>query len=149
MITIKESIINALKEVNKLLKSKVLNLEHKLSQSKARINSLDQYNQINNLKIQGIPSYFSDDALEDKVTDITSITLIAHDGHDDISSRMIKLCSKSVVKPLSITFKICIDTGTFPDIWKRSNIIPVHKKGDKQIVDNYRPVSLLPIFEKI
>ena len=41
MITIKESIINALKEVNKLLKSKVLDLEHKLSQSKARINSLD------------------------------------------------------------------------------------------------------------
>ena len=70
-------------------------------------------------------------------------------GHDDISIRMIKLCSKSVVKPLSIIFKNCIDTGTFPDIWKRSNIIPVHKKGDKQIVDNYRPVSLLPIFGKI
>ena len=62
---------------------------------------------------------------------------------------MIKLCSKSVVKPVSIIFKNCIDTGTFPDIWKRSNIIPVHKKGDKQIVDNYRTVSLLPIFGKI
>ena len=37
---------------------------------------------------------------------------------------------------------------TFPDIWKLSNIIPVHKKGDKQIVDNHRPVSLLPIFGK-
>ena len=32
---------------------------------------------------------------------------------------------------------------------KKSNIIPVHKKGDKQIVNNYRPVSLLPIFAKI
>ena len=32
---------------------------------------------------------------------------------------------------------------------KKSNIIPVHKKGDKQIVNNYRPVSLLPIFGKI
>ena len=42
-------------------------------------------------------------------------------------------------------FNNCIDTGTFPDIWKQSNIIPVHKKGDKQIVDNYRPVSVLPI----
>ena len=48
-------------------------------------------------------------------------------GHDDISIRMIKLCSKSVIKPLSIIFKNCINTGTFPDIWKRSNIIPVHK----------------------
>ena len=57
---------------------------------------------------------------------------------------MIKICSKSVV----IIFKNCINTGTFPDIWKRLNIIPVHKKGDKQIVDDYRPVSFLPIFGK-
>ena len=32
---------------------------------------------------------------------------------------------------------------------KKSNIIPVHKKSDKQIIDNYRPVSLLPICGKI
>ena len=46
-------------------------------------------------------------------------------------------------------FQNCIDTRTFPDTWKKSNIVPVHKKGDKQIVDNYRPVSLLPILGKI
>ena len=68
--------------------------------------------------------------------------------HDDISIRMIKLCGKSAVKPLSMIFNNCIDTGTFPDIWKQSNIIPFHKKGDKHIVDNYRLVSVLPIFEK-
>ena len=69
-------------------------------------------------------------------------------GHDHISIGTIKLCSKSVVKSLSI-FKNCIDTGTFPDIWKRSHIIAIHNKGDKKIINNYRPVSLLPIFEKI
>ena len=37
----------------------------------------------------------------------------------------------------------------FPDIWKRSNICPIHKKGDKQIINNCRPVSLLPICGKI
>ena len=41
-----------------------------------------------------------------------------------------------------------IDTGTFPDTWKIGNIIPAHKKGDKHIVNNYSPVSLLPIFGK-
>ena len=66
IISIKESIINALKEENKLLKSKVLNLEHKLSQSEAHINNLDQYNRINNLEIQGIPSNVSDDAFKIK-----------------------------------------------------------------------------------
>ena len=52
------------------MKSKVLNLEHQLSQSEAHINSLHQYNQRNNLEIQGIPFNVSDDALEDKVIDI-------------------------------------------------------------------------------
>ena len=44
---------------------------------------------------------------------------------------------------------VYIDNGIFPNIWKEFNIIPVHKKGDKQIIDNYRPVSLLPICGKI
>ena len=45
--------------------------------------------------------------------------------------------------------KNCINSRIFPNIWKKSNVVPVHKKGDKQVVDNYRPVSLLPIFGKI
>ena len=62
---------------------------------------------------------------------------------------MINFCGVSIVTPMSMIFKICIDNDTSPNIRKRSNIIPVHKKGDKQIVDNYRSVSVLPIFEKI
>ena len=69
-------------------------------------------------------------------------------GHE-ISIRMLKLCDKSIITPLSLLFPDCIDTMTFSDTWKKSNIVPVHKKGDKQIVDNYRPVSLLPILGKI
>ena len=61
---------------------------------------------------------------------------------------MLKLCDKSIITPLSILFKNCIATRSFPDTWKKSNIVPIHKKGDKQIVDNYRPVSLLPILGK-
>ena len=70
IISIMESITDALKEENKLLNSKVLNLEHELSQSEAHINNLDQYNRRNYLEIQGIPSNVSDDALEDKVINI-------------------------------------------------------------------------------
>ena len=50
---------------------------------------------------------------------------------------------------MSLIFRDCIDTGVYPDTWKKSDIVPVHKKGDKQIVNNYRPVSLLPICSKI
>ena len=72
----------------------------------------------------------------------------AHD-YDDISIRMIKICDKSLLKPLIILFKNSTKSSHYPDIWKRSNIIPVHKKNDKQLVKNYRPISLLPIFGKI
>ena len=39
--------------------------------------------------------------------------------------------------------------GSFATQWKRANIVPVHKKNDKQIVSNYRPVSLLAICSTI
>ena len=43
----------------------------------------------------------------------------------------------------------CLETGVFPSEWKKGNIVPINKKGDKQWLQNYRPVSLLPICGKI
>ena len=62
---------------------------------------------------------------------------------------MIRICDSALAKPLSIIFNNCIKTGIFPYTWKKSNVIPVHKKNDKQLINNYRPVSLLPIFGKM
>ena len=63
------------------------------------------------------------------------------------------MCGSSIVKPLSIILKNCLQTGTFPNDWKKSNFVPIHKKVDKQRLQNYCPVSLLLIcsktFEKI
>ena len=62
---------------------------------------------------------------------------------------MLKLSSPSIIKPLSIIFQNCLKSSTFPDDWKKGNIVPVHKKNSNQLVNNYRPVSLLPICSKI
>ena len=62
---------------------------------------------------------------------------------------MIKTNGKLFLKPLILLLQNSCKLSYFPDIWKRSNIIPVHKKNDKQLVKNYRPISLLPIFGKI
>ena len=69
-------------------------------------------------------------------------------GPDKISIRMIKICGKSLCKPLEMIFKSCIIKGEYPSEWKKANVVPVHKKGDKQSLKNYRPISLLPIFGK-
>ena len=62
---------------------------------------------------------------------------------------MIKICGKSLCKPLEIIFKSCIIKGEYPSECEKANIVPVQKKGDKQSLKNYRPISLLPNFEKI
>ena len=66
-------------------------------------------------------------------------------GHDGLSIRMLQMGSK----PLSIIFRNCLKAGYFPRAWKKPNIVPVHKKGNKQILSNYRPVSLLSICSKL
>ena len=70
-------------------------------------------------------------------------------GHINISIRMIKVCDKSLLKPSILLFQNSIMLSYYSDIWKKSNIIPVRKKNDKQLVENYQPIFLLPIFGKI
>ena len=62
---------------------------------------------------------------------------------------MWKICDTVLTKPLSIIFKNCIDHGVFPDTWKMSHIIPIHKMNDKHSLNNYCPVCLSPICGKI
>ena len=62
---------------------------------------------------------------------------------------MLKICGSSVFRPLQIIYKSFLDRGKFPHEWKKANVVPVHKKNDKQLVKNYRPISLLPICSKI
>ena len=70
-------------------------------------------------------------------------------GFDMISICMLKTCGDSILKPLEFTFKSCIESGKFPIDWKKANVVPVHKKNNKQLIENYRPISLLPVCGKI
>ena len=69
-------------------------------------------------------------------------------GYDMISIRMLKICDKSICKPLELIFQSCIKHGKFPNEWKMANVVPVHKKSDKQILKNYRPYLYFPFVER-
>ena len=62
---------------------------------------------------------------------------------------MLKLCGDSVLPSLELSFKSYLESGTFLSEWKKANVVPVHKKGDKQSLKNYHPIPLLPICGKI
>ena len=69
-------------------------------------------------------------------------------GSDGVSGQMLLICDDSVTLPLKVIFSNILLSSTYPDIWKLTNVIPIFKKGDKQLIKNYRPISLLPICGK-
>ena len=70
-------------------------------------------------------------------------------GHDMISIRMLKICGESTIKPLLIIYKKCLEKDCFPNERKKANVVPAHKENEKQLLKNYRPISLLPICGKV
>ena len=68
---------------------------------------------------------------------------------DNISIKIIKICGESLALPLKMIFEAALNGGVFPNVWKKGNIVPVHKKDLKAMLINYRPIGLNPIFAKI
>ena len=60
---------------------------------------------------------------------------------------MLQLCALEVALLLQIIYQRCINMGMFLDCWN-ANVQPIHKKDNRQIKSNYRPISLLPICGK-
>ena len=70
-------------------------------------------------------------------------------GPDKINGRVLKSCAQSLCKPLSILFTKCYYSGNLPPEWKSAIVVPVHKKGKKSDVENYRPISLTCLIVKV
>ncbi|WP_293138076.1 reverse transcriptase family protein, partial [Moritella sp.] len=74
-------------------------------------------------------------------------------GPDGIHGKILKNCAATLAKPLSILFDLSYKSGHIPEDWKLANVVPIHKKGSKNNVENYRPISLTSLimkqFEKI
>ena len=86
---------------------------------------------------------------EDIISLIRKINPNKATGSDGLSGQMLLLCDDSVVLPLHIIFINILPTSIYPDMWELANVTPIFKKGDKQLINNYRPISLLPICGKI
>ena len=69
-------------------------------------------------------------------------------AHDLDMINVASLCGKSICRPANKIFKLCLNTGKFPLEWKKGNVIPIHKNNVKRNVENYCPLSLLPICGK-
>ena len=70
-------------------------------------------------------------------------------GDDQIQPKHLKLCRDSITNPISHIINLTFSNGRVPDALKISKVIPIFKKNEKSIPDNYRPISLLSIINKI
>lgn len=70
-------------------------------------------------------------------------------GPDGLHPLLLKKCSKSLTYPITLLFKKSLLDGSVPLIWKTATITPIHKKGSKQDISNYRPISKLCILAKV
>ena len=64
-----------------------------------------------------------------------------------LNIRMLKLCAESIYKRLKLSFRMLFRNWSI-SVWLEANVAPVFKKGGKQLLTNYGPVSLLPIIGK-
>jgi len=72
-------------------------------------------------------------------------------GPDGITSEILKLVFKSILKTLTSIYNKCLRSGCFPKDWTIAKIIPVAKPGREDSLDpsKYRPISLLNLGGKV
>ena len=70
-------------------------------------------------------------------------------GLDKISAKLLRICADLIANSLSLIFNTSIATGIYPEEWKCSKLVPVFKQGDRADLDNYRPISIIPVVAKV
>jgi hypothetical protein len=64
-------------------------------------------------------------------------------GYDEIPEKLVKECIQFIKKALTFILNISLYSGTFPNLMEKD------KKGGKQEISNYRPISILPVFSTV
>jgi len=100
---------------------------------------------------ENIESRFSFHAINNQITKniINSIKISHSRGHDGITSELLKLINDDICSSITLIINQSLASGIFPSHLKIAKITPIYKKGKKQLLSNYRPISVLPIISKV
>ena len=70
-------------------------------------------------------------------------------GRDKISERLLREYADLVASSLCAIFNRSIISGIFPTEWKSTKVIPLFKQGEHSELNNYRPISIIPVVAKV
>lgn len=70
-------------------------------------------------------------------------------GPDDIHPKIVRKCSDALVWPIWLLFCKSFENGIIPTAAKASRIVPIHKKGDRSKIENYRMIAIGSVILRI
>ena len=87
--------------------------------------------------------------LDEIIDSLKSLSVNKAVGQDNIPAFFIKTANLIIAPYLLILYDYAFSNGIFPDILKVAKVIPIHKNGNKNDPNNYRPIAILSSFSKI
>ena len=93
--------------------------------------------------------YFNPTSLLEIKRIITDLKSKNSSGMDEIPSKVLKCTPDNILWAIAHIFNLSLSNGEFIDAFKVAKVVPVFKKGSTYDVNNYRPISLLPVLSKI
>ena len=99
----------------------------------------------NRNQINFVIAHISNEEILDIINSLENKTT----GPFSIPVKLLSLIPDLIIIPLAYIINMSLLTGVYPDLLKVVKVIPIHKGGSSQDVNNYRPISLLSIFDKI
>ncbi|CAB4036522.1 Hypothetical predicted protein, partial [Paramuricea clavata] len=70
-------------------------------------------------------------------------------GIDKIPAKIIRIAAPVITNSLTKIFNLAIISSTVPFEWKIARVTPIFKNGPRNLLNNYRPISILPVVSKL
>jgi hypothetical protein len=86
---------------------------------------------------------------EEVLTEVLKLNIHKSSGLDGISPNILKMSATVIYESLTHIFNLSLCTGNFPSKLKLARVTPLYKSGDIVDMNNYRPISVLPILSKL
>ena len=113
-------------------------------------NSLYERSNLTNVQGTGTPSFKFETVTPDSIKiHLKKLNTKKSSGLDNISPRLLIDSAEIVAGPLAKIINVSLRDGVIPGEWKCARVIPLFKKGKRNSMDNYRPISVLPVASKL
>ena len=81
--------------------------------------------------------------------DLRSLQRTKATGIDELPPAMLNDCARSISRPLCYIINLSIKSCTVSSLWKIAKVVPIYKSGNTNLLENHRPISVLPVLSKL